>query len=323
MKTYHIYGLQITSAFAFSYPLVMGLELSTPEIFTSKIFTSKIPSIRFVCRVIDPPPTIAEKLFHFSAEDLLSLSIMPTDDGYIMHFDPVMCFTLTQAQIHCDLYRADYDFMVEIHLLGVILAFWLAWQGRICLHAAAVNIEGKSIGFIGDSGAGKSSVAASFVQAGMALVTDDILPVSVPPIAQPLAFSGFPLMRLWLPQAQHFWGTERIFDAVHRISPKVRVPINDFCAMPQPLGAIFLLDRQEALSEIELILSPSSQALFSLAAFEFMAPWQHLLTNRGEQFNQLAQLVQDVPIYRLRYPSGYEHLPAVQQRIIEEFRKVR
>jgi hypothetical protein len=51
------------------------------------------------------------------------------------------------------------------------------WMGRAALHAAAVLIDGRIWGLLGDKGAGKSTTTAYLAGHGCGLVTDDLLVV--------------------------------------------------------------------------------------------------------------------------------------------------
>ena len=66
-------------------------------------------------------------------------------------------------------------------LVGPALVLALALRGVWCLHASAVTWGGHSIAFLGESGQGKSTLAACLADAGRPdwrLVADDILPVT-------------------------------------------------------------------------------------------------------------------------------------------------
>lgn len=60
-------------------------------------------------------------------------------------------------------------------LAGSGMAHALAAGGRGCLHASAVEVDGRAIAFIGPSGRGKSTLAALLCAAGARAVTDDLL----------------------------------------------------------------------------------------------------------------------------------------------------
>ena len=59
----------------------------------------------------------------------------------------------------------------------------LELQGVLCLHASRVTIGAHTVAFLGDSGAGKSSLAAEFLAAGATFLADDITPVLPQPDA--------------------------------------------------------------------------------------------------------------------------------------------
>ena len=108
----------------------------------------------------------------------------------------------------------DGPYTVEIHLLGTILCFWLEQRGRRVLHASAVAFGGGALGFIAGGKSGKSSIAAAFMERGFPLLTDDFLALegeSSPLIGYP----GYPQMRMWPDQAQHFMGSELGLPLVH------------------------------------------------------------------------------------------------------------
>ena len=75
----------------------------------------------------------------------------------------------------------DNTFMGEA-LQGPPLVLALALGGRWCLHASAASFQNKGIVFLGESGNGKSTIAAYLDEAGKPgwqRIADDILPVSL------------------------------------------------------------------------------------------------------------------------------------------------
>jgi len=63
----------------------------------------------------------------------------------------------------------------HVYLLGQALSFALVKGGFEQLHGTAIVVDGEAIVFLGDSGFGKSTLAASFLDAGSLLLTDDLL----------------------------------------------------------------------------------------------------------------------------------------------------
>lgn len=69
--------------------------------------------------------------------------------------------------------------MISILLGGAVLAFVLAVEGHLALHASAVVVRERALAVAGPSGSGKSTIAAIMCGAGAALLTDDALRVDV------------------------------------------------------------------------------------------------------------------------------------------------
>ena len=93
----------------------------------------------------------------------------------------------------------------QVYLLGQALSFALVKRGLEPLHATAVVIDGQAVAFIGSSGFGKSSLAASFLAAGHSLLTDDQLLLREQ-IGETLAYPGPARIKLFPPMARRFLG---------------------------------------------------------------------------------------------------------------------
>jgi len=78
-------------------------------------------------------------------------------------------------------------------------------QGIEPLHCTAVVVNGGAVGFLGDCGYGKSSLAAAFLQAGYPLLTDDLL-VLKEEGRHFLAYPSFPRIKLFPEMAEAFLG---------------------------------------------------------------------------------------------------------------------
>lgn len=62
-------------------------------------------------------------------------------------------------------------------LLGPVAVLTLAWRGVFTLHASAIEIDGRAVALLGESGRGKSTLAMHAGVAGWRRAVDDILPV--------------------------------------------------------------------------------------------------------------------------------------------------
>jgi hypothetical protein len=93
------------------------------------------------------------------------------------------------------------------YALGPILALALRRQGRVCLHASAVDWQGQAVLFVGPAGAGKSTTAAAMVRHGAALISDDISTLCEQN-GTFAVYSGQGLVRLWPESADLLFGPQ-------------------------------------------------------------------------------------------------------------------
>jgi len=316
-QTVSIYGFALQSDFPFSYPLPV---------------TTRQADLSFSCRLSVPSPERAKQIARWGDQDEIVLTASAHKNGYCMSFNPVLKFFLYPDHIKCDLFMQPYTFLVESYLLGIVLSFWLEWQGVMALHASAVVVGKQAIAFCGQSGDGKSSLAASFVQAGYPLLTDDILAVDGREGSEMVGYAGFPLMRMMPESSQHFVRSTELA-RVNPYSEKQRIPIDSFYADACPLSAIYLPQRRGASfdqrlsslsrcknrerGEINIVRVNASEAFFALVECSFIPYLLHHLDNRQSRWRFLAHLLSQVPIYRLIYPTGFEHLPRVREAILQ------
>jgi hypothetical protein len=221
--------------------------------------------------------------------------------------------------------KAPDDGVVGVHLLGTVLAFWLERARMPALHASAVVLGGKAVAFLSTNGGGKSCLAASFLQAGAPLLTDDVLPVEETAPGEFVGRPGYPCMRLWPDEAAHFLGAYEHLPLVVPGVTKRRVAIGEgfglFHNAPVPIGCFYLPERRPAEDpDPEVRITPLSRAegLLRLLGQSFLAALVEPLGIAGERLPRLGRLVCRVPVRRLSYPAGLEHLPRVRRAILED-----
>lgn len=186
------------------------------------------------------------------------------------------------------------------YLLGPVLGFALRLRGVVCLHASAVEIDGRAVAFVGASGAGKSSIAAAFARQGRAVLCDDVMPVAESDGAFH-AHPAYPRLRLWPDAVESLFGSA---DALPRIVQNWDKRFVDLAAEPfrfrasrLPLAAIYVLEPSDGSAHIATL--SSREALLSLIA----ATYANGLVEgplRAAEFGIVARLVDSVAVRRLR-----------------------
>jgi hypothetical protein len=227
--------------------------------------------------------------------------------------------------IGCHPLRAASAEALHTFLFGQVLSFALVKQGFEPLHATTVVAGGAAVGFLGFSGDGKSTMAATFLTAGYRLLTDDLLIIR-PSESGYQAYPGPPRIKLFpetaamlLGQAVQGSPMNGLMDGFGR---KMIFPLHSgqHCGRPVPLGALYLLARRKGTSAGHRI---RIRALSG--RHPYLALSQHCFNRRIQdrerlrrQFLAGSELASKVPIKMLSYPGNMSDLPAVREAVLAD-----
>ncbi len=265
------------------------------------------------------------------------LRIFELPDGFGLCCHRIADFQLKPGGLlRYRLHRPEWGYLAEICLLGTVMAFVLEADAHLALHASALVPPGHdtAVGFLAAQGSGKSVLAASWALRGARLLSDDIVAVelataSVGGTVRP----SYPRLRLW-PEGARGLGLEGAPDqgtgagSAQLLRPDSEKLLIDagphgldiFDANLAPLRCLYVPQRLDDSSEsIQIEPLAPREALFELLRCSFLPP--DLLAAVGFQaarLDLLARLVRDVPVKRLSYPSGYQHLPRVHDTVLSD-----
>lgn len=317
-RFYQLLGSLFKTNFLFSYPLISAL----PQVNYDFVFTMlKTPSKNWKDNNI-PPSYISPTKDQNGQSALLFYRF---SDHCVFHYSEGIDFSIFPFEISVSIRNETLIPLAEAYFLSMIISFWLEIHQTSVLHASALKADDKALAFLGPSGGGKSTLAAYLMASGFSLVSDDLLairghnsPFSVLP--------SFPSIRLWPPDSEIL--TEYTV-SINKVAPrfeKQRLNLNPniFCQQPQILQRIYLLDRrtQEAGStSIQISSIHHRNALIELLRFSFIGRLSAAADLSKQRLAFFTKLAREVPIKRLSYPSGYEFLPEVRDRILEDCRK--
>jgi len=247
------------------------------------------------------------------------------EDGYLLRF-----FELADFFVSRDGRTIDYALKPSTTsetfshlLLNQVLPLVLNLQGREALHATAVQTPYGVCAFTGPAGAGKSTVAASFLLEGYPVLSDDCLVLEEADGAI-LATPAYPGLRLWgdtleaLTQDDTSVGVAQYTSKQRYVGGLLH---ERFPTAPMPLERIYSLERAEdpadegRPSTLEPLSCQASFMDLIASAFRLDVTDRTML---ARQFAFLERVVSRVPVRRLRIPNSFAALPGTREAVLQD-----
>jgi hypothetical protein len=253
-----------------------------------------------------------------------SFSIRQTSDSDVISSNDGLKLQIFDDRIICTADpRVFDDNFLRIELLGTAMPLWLERKGTVTFHCAAVETCGNAFVLLADSGEGKSTMAAHLLKKDCRLLADDVTAVEVEsgtPMIQP----AFPQMKLWPGSVKHLKKREKAYPRVIKGFPKRLVPVGGedvggFCNRPTPLKAIYLLKQGTAREETRIEEKSQSQCLVELLCYSFVGKLLEGSSGRPERLKRLGDVARCVPLKELTYPTGFDKIHEVCDRILDDF----
>jgi len=269
------------------------------------------------------------------------LNVLSKADGTYFHLwfrgEGQLDFEVNSEGTHI---RASWDRSVieEVTalLLGPVLGCALRLRGILCLHACVVRIGQQAIAIVGETGAGKSTMAAALARRGHPILSDDIA-VLDDRRDRLLVQPGYPRVRLWPKSIKALYGSEVDLARVFSFSEKRFVNLSDsssetagetgwqFHNESLPLAAIYILGKRQpflaetanAARKIEPI--PPAMAVMMLMAQRSAIHLKLDMEKQGREFAGISRVAATVPVRKVTPRDSLEALPQLCDAILEDF----
>lgn len=246
------------------------------------------------------------------------ISMMAAPGDVFLFWDEVGAYRILNGnRILVDPMPGVEERVLRLFLLGTSMGILLHQRGMNVLHGSAVQMGDRTVAFLGEKGAGKSTLATALCARGSKLITDDLL-VLTPPAAgkNPTVYPGFPQVKLWPESILSFGDDPQDLPKVHPQLDKRARQMGDFFATePSCLQGIFILEegKFDGFHRFE-----PQQAFLELMPNWYGARFGHdLLDALGRQlhFMQCAQLANQVPVYLLNRGTSLEEKSLVAESL--------
>lgn len=209
-----------------------------------------------------------------------------------------------------DVPEADVASLLE----GAILGGAMRLLGKLCLHASVLVAGGSAVALMGESRAGKSSLACALMGHGSRLLSDDFATIEFHEdgvFVQP----GRIRLRLWPDSAARLASAsallERLYPSVPVLEKLILSDPDAISREPARLAAIYVLaSRESGLEAPRIDAMAPGERLARLAEnlYGQIAPEAEA---RRAELSALARLTATVPIHQLTLPDDLMRLPEV------------
>ncbi|NDJ21576.1 hypothetical protein GS682_07975 [Nostoc sp. B(2019)] len=210
--------------------------------------------------------------------------------------------------------------VIRLPLLGAVLGMLLHQRQFLVLHGSAVAVDGNAVVFLGRSGQGKSTMAATLYGRGHKLMADDVAAVDVDSAIAPILIPGFPRIKLWPDAATAALGDNP--ETLRKIHPNAekrdRPTVDNFLQTPLSIKRIYVLSVGSTLQIKPLTPTEAITQLIANSYIPMLVGKQFIQSAKASvHLHQCTSLVNNLPIYNLERPRSLNLLADVA-RLVEE-----
>jgi hypothetical protein len=276
--------------------------------------------IRYSVREARPQPELCRVPFHrYTFEDgSVWTEFFRTKTGYLLRFPGLADFEVSAdgESVVASPCPATDDMTVEHLYNNQLVPLALSRQGRPTFHASVVTVPNGAVAFLGRTGMGKSTLAASFALEEATFLTDDALLIDENDGIR--AMHSHASVRLWQDSVDALIPEEVAKAGAISYSDKARLLAGDvlrYTDEPVSLLAAFVLRSEQSSGVvIEPLTGSERQMAWIENSFLLDIEDRELL---ARHFDWTHRIAEQVPTYSLDYPRDYGMLSIVREAIFE------
>lgn len=272
------------------------------------------------------PPTLRDKQVRGAYELAPGWEVLleeSTDPDFRLTIGPAGTFDLKrgtdQEEYQITWYPGEGapEWFIRSVILGPLMALALHDSGVLCLHGSAVAIDGHVLAFIAPKHHGKSTLSLSLVSQGALLVADDLVAVVLGPCVKVLP--GVPSIKLFRDSFARLRGGIKADIISGPKTTLMAFPEELLMRAASPLAAIYVLDpdsdgKNEAARRIPL---RSAEAVAEVALRTSLRDSLVGVEITSKKLQWVTEVVNKIPIYRLRLARNYDRLPEVTEYLMD------
>lgn len=224
-----------------------------------------------------------------------------TRDQFLLDVDNIAKYYVTDGnKIIIDLKKNTADKEVRLFLLGSAFGALFIQRGLLPIHGSAIKFDDKAVVFSGQSGVGKSSVAANFVKKGFQFLADDISLINDELLLQP----SFPNLKIWDDILKKI-NLEN--ESLNKIRPEIKKfdlrSNSSFYNQTLPVKAIFILSTKNS-SGFDFEEVKGIAKFNAIKNNTYRYKFIDGLEKQLEHFKILNKLLPEIKVYRVSRPQA-------------------
>lgn len=197
-------------------------------------------------------------------------------------------------------------------ITGAILGNVLSQRGMMVLHGSAIAIDGKAHAFLGEKGAGKSTIALHMELRGYPLLTDDLLPVELTG-SHFQTIAGFPRIKVRPDSVASVNKNASALPPVSSLIDKRSYRCDTgFRNERFDISRIYILADGNSIC-IERL--PPAEAFIELTRHTYLNRYLGAAAKYKDHFQECSAIANAVDIFRLQRPRDYRFMPDVASAI--------
>ncbi|MDH3605189.1 MAG: hypothetical protein OEU26_36800 [Candidatus Tectomicrobia bacterium] len=197
----------------------------------------------------------------------------------------------------------SHDNVLRLYLLGSCMGVLLHQRGMLPLHGSAIQTSRGAVVFTGDTGRGKSTLAAALQARGYGVLADDISVITSMDQGIPSVAPGARRLRLWADTLHQLGRDPHTLPKVKPDEEKYSLDLGrEVVDSPLPLHAIYVLGTHQA-DEVQLEAVHGVTKLMILRLNVYRLHLSHCMGREKAIFRHGGALVNQVKVCRLLRPE--------------------
>jgi len=245
------------------------------------------------------------------------------DNCLLLTIENVGRFLIKDAHsITFERFEGVEDDTIRLYLLGTCLGILLIWRGVFPFHGSTIHTEYGAAMFIGESGEGKSTLAAKFFREGHDVLTDDVCVVRLKENSAVWAYPSVRRIKLW---------EDSIFTLGYEDSNCVSIMPNwdkkqlslptEVTQNPKQLTVIYKLSPDKN-NQLKIETLYGHEKLMTLMENTFRLMGVELFNKQNEHFKFCSSVAQALPVKLLKRPVDSFDIDDLYYLIMDDLKTI-